>query len=181
LQNNDSCVGKFDIKFGKEAKCEQMGQYVSIHRPGYNIMTFAGVSVFIQCNVPTLPYDAFNFTEMVVKTNTTASFEPLSIASNLETYLGVDICGELFMEVSELPPFCTYDNATFIIECSPTLPDHEILWTFNVTRWASEHPLSLSSTEFIIEVPVTPPPPPEPVIEEEPEPEPLVYDPFVPN
>ena len=161
----------FDIWEGKEAGCDIVGKYVSIHRPGKNWLTLAGVAVFIECNLETLPFDTLLEATVTVEKNSQASFEALSIANELEAALGVDVCGELKLDIIDLPPFCIYDDTTFIVTCSPTLPEHEGSWSFTVTRQALEHPLTLRENTFKVEVPLPPKPAPAPEPNEEEEPE----------
>lgn len=84
------------------------------------------------------------------------------------------MCGELKLDFIDLPPFCIYDNTTFIVTCSPTLPEHEGSWEFKVTRQALEHPLSLREATFKVDVPLTPPPVVDEPEEEEEEPEEVI-------
>lgn len=45
------------------------------------------------------------------------------LATRFESFLGVDICGQLQVQVEDLPSFCSHDVNEFI-ECTPELEEH---------------------------------------------------------
>jgi len=129
-------------------------------------LRFNAVAVFMDCNSPLLPWDEIVGLDKLPATMTikdTFSVE-IPLATTIEEQVGVDVCGKLQVQFTNLPSFCTSTDAT--LTCTPTLDTQAGVHTFDIKQVALEYPLSTKSTTVTIEVISLPVPEPELVPEE---------------
>jgi len=138
---------------------------VTINKPGTDQLALAGVSVFMDCDSPLLPWDLLDVLPATINLNDNLSVE-IPLLTNVETHVGVDVCGQLQAQFTNLPSFCTATDAT--LTCTPTVNTDAGVHTFQIKQEALEYPLSAKTTTVSIEV-ILPVPEPEPVPEEIPE------------
>ena len=81
----------FDITNGREQPCNLMGRYVSVVKGDTNKLALAGVSAFMDCSSPAVPWDEITLPPSMSLGETYTT--ELSIATTFESFLGVGICG----------------------------------------------------------------------------------------
>lgn len=139
-----------DLTNGKEQTCdEKPGRYVALVRPGEDTVAVNGVAVFIECNSPLLPWDPVTDLLMSIRLNETKAVT-IGLATNLETALGVGVCGELKLRFTNLPTFCFLSRAQLI--CTPNIEERVGSHNFIIHQTSLEHPLAMKSTQVQIEV-----------------------------
>ena len=106
-------------------------------------LVLTGVAVFMDCDSPLLPWDVIDELFATVNVTYTMSVE-IPLATTIETHVGVDVCGQLEAQFTNLPSFCTSTDSTLI--CTPTLDSHLGVHTFEIKQVALEYPLSAKST-----------------------------------
>jgi len=122
FHRNPSCtVTTFDAHRGAEVSCGLEGRYITIVRPGkLNVLMLAGVSISVDCSK--LPWDEVTGFPLDLPFNeTTSIYVPL--ATKFESHLGVDVCGQLQVQLEGLPSFCS-QVVNEIIECTPDSEEH---------------------------------------------------------
>ena len=111
----------FDAHRGAEVSCGLKGRYVTIWRPVVNDkMMLAGISISVDCNE--LPWDSVTGFPLTLKLNETSRVN-VPLATRFESHLGVDVCGQLQVQVEDLPSFCSHVSNE-IIECTPESEEH---------------------------------------------------------
>ena len=90
-------------------------------------MVLGGVAIFVECNE--LPWDPLPAFPATLNLNEIYS-ATLSLATAFESAMGVNVCAELRLQVTDLPPFCTLTGD--LLECAPTLPEHAGIYSFSV-------------------------------------------------
>jgi len=149
-QANTNCnTASFDITSGREQPCNLPGRYVTITKPGTDQLVLAGVSVFMDCDSPLLPWDTIVGLPATMNLNATLTVD-IPLATTIETNVGVEVCGQLEVQFTNLPSFCTWTDPT--LTCTPTLDAHAGLHNFEIKQKALEYPLSAKTTTALIEV-----------------------------
>jgi len=107
--------------------CGLKGRYVTIMRPGANLqLMLAGVAISVDCNQ--LPWDPVTEFELVLHETVRVK---VPLATRFESYLGTDVCGQLQVELEDMPSFCSHvENG--IIECTPESEEHLGEHTFSI-------------------------------------------------
>ena len=82
----------YDVTNGREKPCNLSGRYVSIVKGDTNRLALGGVSAFMDCDSPSVPWDEIALTPATMSLGETYTTE-LSIATTLESFLGVGVCG----------------------------------------------------------------------------------------
>ena len=128
--DNPSCTtGTISTTDGNEVSCNLPGKYVGIVRPGTDSLFLVGIAIFMDCDSPQLPWDPLGGLNTSINMGQSHTFG-VSLAKNLETALGVDVCGQLQLELTSLPTFCSLDALQESLTCTPTLDEHVGLHEF---------------------------------------------------
>jgi len=151
---------EFDTTHGVEQSCDLPGRYMTLSRPGKDRLGIHGVAIFMDCKSPLLPWDAIDdaFPESTQTLGETQTYV-IPLLTELETALGVDVCGELQVQFTDLPSFCTFSRET--LTCSPTRKEHYGEKKFLIKQVALEHLSSAKITQAKITV-IAPTPDPVP-------------------
>jgi len=113
---------EFDTTHGVEQSCDLPGRYMTLSRIDKDRLGIHGVAIFMDCKSPLLPWDAIDAApESTLNLGEIQTYE-IPLLTKLETVLGVDVCGELQLQFTDLPSFCTLSGET--LTCSPTLEEH---------------------------------------------------------
>jgi len=118
----------FDTTHGVEQSCDLPGRYMTLSRINKDRMSIHGVAIFMDCKSPLLPWDAIDAApESTLNLGETQTYT-IPLATELETALGVDVCGQLEVQFTDLPSFCSLSEET--LTCSPTLEEHSGVHNF---------------------------------------------------
>ena len=105
--------------------CNKAGRYVGVTHPNKDQLVLTKVAIFIDCNSPSLPWDPLSseFPLNIEFGETFAVAVPL--ATKLETAVGVNVCGQLEAQATNLPSFCSLADST--LTCAPATEEDQTL------------------------------------------------------
>ena len=72
----------------------------------------------MDCDSVLLPWEPITGFPMTLNLGETGTAQ-VPLLTTLESFLGVDVCGELLLTIPTLPSFCTL--TVDVIDCTPTL------------------------------------------------------------